>query len=119
MNQTNLSLIAICLACAMTVPVIAAATPAEDRAVFQSYFKARFPTVPEDEFKNGVYAIDPSAVKTGRQSKNFHPMRMPSAMAKPCGTNRSPMARVIRTAFPMGQRSSANIPTGIESRGWS
>ncbi len=73
MNQTNLSLIAIGLACAMTVPVIAAATPAEDQAVFQSYFKARFPTVPEDEFKNGVYAIDPVGRENWEAIEEFPP----------------------------------------------
>lgn len=37
--------------------VAAHADPASDLKQFREYFKAKFPTVPFDEFANGLYAL--------------------------------------------------------------
>jgi len=42
----------------------AVASPEEDKAVWDQFYKKRFPDVPEEEYKNGVYAID----KVGREN---------------------------------------------------
>ena len=39
-------------------PIAAQATPDDDLKAFRSYFTKKFPEVPENDFINGVYAID-------------------------------------------------------------
>jgi len=52
---------------------VTAATPEEEQAAFQAYFKQRFPNVPEDEFKNGTYAIDPDTRENWEAIEEFPP----------------------------------------------
>ncbi len=42
-------------------PIAAQATPDDDLKAFRSYFTEKFPEVPMNDFKNGVYALDASA----------------------------------------------------------
>jgi sulfur-oxidizing protein SoxA len=42
-------------------PFAAQATPDDDLKAFRSYFTEKFPNVPENDFINGVYALDASA----------------------------------------------------------
>jgi sulfur-oxidizing protein SoxA len=72
MNKTLAMLALAALGCALASP-FAAATPEEDRELFQNYFKARFPNVPMDDFKNGVYAIDPVGRANWEAIEEFPP----------------------------------------------
>ena len=72
MEKRTLPLIALSLACVLTAP-LASATPDEDKAAFQTYFKNRFPKVPEQDFKNGAYAIDPAGRENWEAIEEFPP----------------------------------------------
>ncbi|MBK5963418.1 sulfur oxidation c-type cytochrome SoxA [Thiocystis minor] len=72
MKKIHLSLIAAALIGAIATPAIAT-TPEEDKATFQSYFKQRFPNVPEDDFKNGAYAIDAIGRENWEAIEEFPP----------------------------------------------
>ena len=49
------------------------ATPQEDQDNFQTYYMKRFPDVPEEDFANGVYAIDPIARENWEAIEEFPP----------------------------------------------
>lgn len=72
MKKIHLSLIAAALIGAIATPAMAT-TPEEDKATFQSYFKQRFPNVPEDDFKNGAYAIDAIGRENWEAIEEFPP----------------------------------------------
>ena len=55
MRKIIVALTALLLVCALP---IAQASPADDLAQFQDYFKKKFPEVPFEDFSNGVYAIN-------------------------------------------------------------
>ena len=40
------------------LPMIAHAAPQDDLSAVRAYFKQRFPNVPFDDYKNGIYALD-------------------------------------------------------------
>jgi sulfur-oxidizing protein SoxA len=71
MKNTLLKLTAAALACTFAAPLFA--TPAEDQATFQAFFKERFPNVPVDDFKNGVYSIDPVGRENWEAIEEFPP----------------------------------------------
>lgn len=72
MNIQTITLLAAGLVCAFSANILAA-TPEEDQATFQAYFKARFPSVAEDDFKNGAYAIDPIGRENWEAIEEFPP----------------------------------------------
>ncbi len=72
MTQHTITLLAASLACVFSVG-IATASPQEDQATFQAYFKSRFSSVAEDEFKNGAYAIDPIGRENWEAIEEFPP----------------------------------------------
>jgi sulfur-oxidizing protein SoxA len=55
------------------LPLAAQATPAEDLKSFREYFMRRFPGVPLDEYKNGVYAINADARSSWEAIEEFPP----------------------------------------------
>ncbi len=52
---------------------VALSSPEEDRANFRAYYFKRFPNVPEGEYSNGVYAIDPVSRETWEAIEEFAP----------------------------------------------
>lgn len=66
-------LMAASVAAAMTLSMGAMATPEEDRIQFRDFFKERFPDVPEAEYANGVYAIDPVGRENWEAIEEFPP----------------------------------------------
>ena len=60
-------------AVALTVPFAASASPEDDRKAFVNYFKAKFPGVPDVEYSNGVYAIDPIGRESWEAIEEFPP----------------------------------------------
>ena len=53
--------------------VVQAATPEEDQAAFKNHFKQRFSKVPDEDFANGVYAIDPVGRENWEAIEEFPP----------------------------------------------
>lgn len=47
--------------------------PEKDRTAFVKYFQSRFPSVPLDDYVNGIYAIDPQARAQWEQIEEFPP----------------------------------------------
>ncbi len=54
----KLLLVATALGVIGAAPMIAQATPQDDLSAFRAYFKQRFPNVPFEDYKNGIYALD-------------------------------------------------------------
>jgi len=52
---------------------VQASTPEEDREAFVNHFKKRFPQVPEADFSNGVYSIDPVGRENWEAIEEFPP----------------------------------------------
>ena len=55
------------------VTTVQATTPEEDRIAFANHFKKRFPQVPEEDFSNGVYSIDPVGRENWEAIEEFPP----------------------------------------------
>ena len=72
MKNSFLTLTAAALACALSAPQLAA-SPEADQKTFHAYFTERFPNVPVEEFKNGVYAIDPVGRENWEAIEEFPP----------------------------------------------
>ena len=66
---TKLAIAAITCCFALT----AQAGPAEDRQAFLDAYKWKFPNVPQEEFVNGVYAIDPVGRENWEAIEEFPP----------------------------------------------
>jgi L-cysteine S-thiosulfotransferase len=58
---------------ALIAPGIICAGPKEDIGRFQHYFLKKFPNVPQEEFANGIYAIDPVARENWEAIEEFPP----------------------------------------------
>jgi len=54
-------------------PIASQATPEQDLKEFRNYFKDRFPSVPFQDFANGVYSIDPSSREQWEAIEEFPP----------------------------------------------
>ena len=52
---------------------VQATTPEEDRIAFENHFKKRFPLVPDEDFSNGIYAIDPIGRENWEAIEEFPP----------------------------------------------
>jgi sulfur-oxidizing protein SoxA len=72
MNKSIAALTVAGLVGALAAPLVVA-TPQDDQATFQGYFEERFPNVPADDFKNGVYAIDPVGRENWEAIEEFPP----------------------------------------------
>lgn len=101
----------------LAVPAALAATPAEEQAAFQAYFKRRFPSVPENEFKNGVYAIDPVMRANWEAIEEFPPYE--SAIARGEELWKTPFAngRGYADCFPDGPAIANRYPRWDRERG--
>ena len=65
--------VAALLAALVLLPVSIAADPETDRKAFVKYFENRFPSVPFDDYANGVYAIDAQARAQWEDIEEFPP----------------------------------------------
>ncbi len=63
--------IAVGIATLPVAPVFA--SPAEDLEAFRAYFKKKFPDVPFEDYKNGVYAIDKASREQWEEIEEFPP----------------------------------------------
>jgi len=63
--------VAVGIATLPAAPVFA--SPEDDLQAFRAYFKKKFPDVPFEEFKNGVYAIDKASREQWEEIEEFPP----------------------------------------------
>lgn len=70
MKKLVLTLAALSLTAGASVTL---ATPQEDQEHWKTYFETRFPKVPEEDFANGVYAIDPIGRENWEAIEEFPP----------------------------------------------
>lgn len=73
MKQQTIALIAALIGTLTLAAPLSAATPEQDKQRFQQYFKNRFPTVSEQDFRNGAYAIDPVGRANWEAIEEFPP----------------------------------------------
>ena len=52
------------------------ASPEDDRMAFEEYFTTKFPEVPLNDFKNGIYSVDPVARADWEQIEEFPPYEL-------------------------------------------
>lgn len=69
----KLALTATAVALFAGLPLAAQATPADDLKSFREYYMKRFPGVPLEEYKNGVYAINADARSSWEAIEEFPP----------------------------------------------
>ena len=52
------------------------ATPEQDKAAFQAYFAKRFPSVPFNDYINGVYSLDKGSREQWEEIEEFPPYEL-------------------------------------------
>ena len=55
---------------------LAQATPEQDKAAFQAYFAKRFPSVPFNDYVNGVYSLDKGSREQWEEIEEFPPYEL-------------------------------------------
>jgi sulfur-oxidizing protein SoxA len=99
----KIALTATAVALLAGLPLSAAqATPAQDLKQFREYFMKRFPGVPLDEYKNGVYAINADARASWEAIEEFPPYE--DALAKG--------EELFNTPFANGKTYASCFPNG-------
>lgn len=96
------ALTALLAALAAGLPAAAQATPEQDLRDFREYFMKRFPGVPLDEYKNGVYAINADARSSWEAIEEFPPYE--DALAKG--------EKLFKSAFANGKTYSSCFKNG-------
>jgi sulfur-oxidizing protein SoxA len=72
----NKILTTLSLALMVALPFNTMATPQQDLAEFQDYYKKRFPDTPFADFANGVYSIDPASREQWEDIEEFAPYEL-------------------------------------------
>lgn len=96
------ALTATLVALLVGLPTAAQATPEDDLQAFREYFMKRFPGVPLEEYKNGVYAINADARSSWEAIEEFPPYE--DALAKG--------EKLFKTAFANGKSYASCFPNG-------
>lgn len=98
----KLALTATAVALFAGLPLAAQATPADDLKSFREYFMKRFPGVPLDEYKNGVYAINADARSSWEAIEEFPPYEDELMKGE----------ELFNTAFANGKTYASCFPNG-------
>ncbi|WP_428623678.1 sulfur oxidation c-type cytochrome SoxA [Sedimenticola sp.] len=104
------------------LPTAAQATPAEDLKEFREHFMKRFPGIPLEEYKNGVYAINADARSSWEAIEEFPPyedalakgeklFKTPFANGKTYASCFSNGGKGIRQNYPYFDKASGQIKT--------
>jgi L-cysteine S-thiosulfotransferase len=117
MKKTHLMLTALGLVCALGSPLSVAGTPQEDQAVFQNYFKQRFPHVPIDDFKNGAYALDPVGRENWEAIEEFPPYEAAIDNGKTLWATPFANGKTYADCFPDGPGIAGKFPRWDKERG--
>ncbi len=84
------------------LPITAQATPAQDLKSFREHFMKRFPGVPMEEYKNGVYAINADARASWEAIEEFPPYEDELMRGE----------ELFKTAFANGKTYASCFPKG-------
>ncbi|WP_338116091.1 sulfur oxidation c-type cytochrome SoxA [Thiocystis violacea] len=116
MNKNTLILAVAGLACLLAGP-LAAETPKEEQEAFQTYFKKRFPNVPEDDFKNGAYAIDPVGRENWEAIEEFPPYENSISNGETMWNKPFANGKGYADCFPDGPAIQGKYPYWDKARG--
>lgn len=90
------------LGIAASLPYAANAGPEQDLKDFHAYFKKRFPSVPLDEYSNGVYALDTESRAQWEAIEDFPPYEINLENGK----------KLFETPFKNGKTYASCFPNG-------
>jgi len=88
------------LGIAITLPPSADASPDQDLKEFRAYFKKRFPTVPFNDYVNGVYALDKEARSQWESIEDFPPYEISIEDGKKLFTTPFKNGKTYASCFP-------------------
>lgn len=116
MRNTVAMLAAAGVLCALTTPLLAA-TPSQDLETFQGYFKERFPNVPDQEFANGAYAIDPVGRENWEAIEDFPPYETAIDNGREMWDTAFANGKTYKDCFPDGPGIAGKYPHWDKARG--
>jgi L-cysteine S-thiosulfotransferase len=116
MMKTTLALTIVGLTCACGAPVLAA-TPEEDKALFQQYFQERFPKVELQDFGHGMYAIDAVARENWEAIEEFPPYEPAISNGEEMWETAFANGKTYADCFPDGPAIAADFPRWDRERG--
>ncbi|NEX21094.1 sulfur oxidation c-type cytochrome SoxA [Thiorhodococcus mannitoliphagus] len=116
MTTKTITLIAASLACSLALP-LAVATPEQDKETFQTYFKTRFPNVPENDFVNGAYAIDPVGRENWEAIEEFPPYENALSNGEEMWETAFANGKTYKDCFPDGPAIEGKYPYWDRDRG--
>lgn len=99
------------------VPWAAQSSPAEDLKSFQVFFKKKFPDVPNQEFANGAYAIDPIGRANWEAIEEFPPYEPFIAEGEQLWNATFKNGKTYKDCFPKGPAIAGQYPHWDKARG--
>lgn len=114
--KTSIITAAVGVSLIVGLPVLAS-TPEEDREAWQAYYKERFPKVPEQDFVNGVYAIDPVGRENWEAIEEFPPYEAAISAGEEMWNTAFANGKGYSDCFPEGPGIAGNYPHWDKERG--
>jgi sulfur-oxidizing protein SoxA len=115
--RKNIAMLAAAgIVCTLATPLLAT-TPSQDLETFQTYFKERFPTVPFQEFANGVYAIDPVGRENWEAIEEFPPYETAIDNGREMWETAFANGKTYKDCFPDGPAIESKFPHWDKERG--
>jgi sulfur-oxidizing protein SoxA len=103
----------VCMLAALSLTAgasVVSASPEEDRETWQSYFKTRFPDVPEQDFANGVYSIDPVGRENWEAIEEFPPYETAISEGEEMWSTPFANGKTYQDCFPDGPAIKGRYP---------
>jgi sulfur-oxidizing protein SoxA len=114
MKKLVLTLAALGLTAGASVTL---ATPQEDQEHWKTYFETRFPNVPEEDFVNGVYAIDPVGRENWEAIEEFPPYETAISAGEEMWNKPFANGKTYADCFPDGPAIEGKYPHWDKERG--
>jgi len=114
MKKLVLTLAALSLTAGASVTL---ATPQEDQEHWKTYFETRFPKVPEEDFANGVYAIDPIGRENWEAIEEFPPYETAISAGEEMWSTPFANGKTYADCFPDGPAIEGKYPHWDKERG--
>ncbi len=108
-------ILGVCLTLGVSASV--QATPADDLKTFQNYYKKLFPDVSEQEFGNGVYAIDKVSRESWEAIEEFPPYEPAIDAGKKMWETPFKNGKSYKDCFPDGPAIAAKYPHWNKEKG--
>jgi sulfur-oxidizing protein SoxA len=96
---------------------LALASPQEDQETWKTYFKTRFPNVPEEDFVNGVYSIDPVGRENWEAIEDFPPYETAISNGEEMWNTPFANGKGYADCFPDGPGIAGKYPHWDKERG--